>query len=131
VEREEEIFRRKVEMKMTRELAIKAQEDDVHYKQEVVSQLREEADAIRQKHEAEQAALLEENRQLVKIIEDQKENIREEVQKMVKKNHIKREDQQAELAKAMEQKRKDEEEELARRKELIEKIKEISKNNKK
>jgi len=118
-------------MKMTRELAIKAQEDDVHYKQEVVSQLREEADAIRQKHEAEQAALLEENRQLVKIIEDQKENIREEVQKMVKKNHIKREDQQAELAKAMEQKRKDEEEELARRKELIEKIKEISKNNKK
>jgi len=76
----------------------------------------------------EQAALLEESRQLVRIIEEQKENVREEVKKKVEKNHIKRIDQQTEMAKAMEQKRKDEEEELARRKELIEKIKEISKN---
>lgn len=68
---------------------------------------------------------------LVKIIEEQKENVREEKKKMVEKNHIKRIDQQTELAKAMEQKRKDEEEELARRRELIEKIKEISKNIKK
>lgn len=131
MEREEEIFRRKVEMKMTRELAIKAQEDNVQFKQEFARDAKDEASRQKHLHEMEQAALLEENRILVKIIEDQKENVREEVKKMVEKNHIKRIDQQTELAKAMEQKRIDEEEELARRKELIEKIKEISKNIKK
>lgn len=131
MEREEEIFRRKVEMKMTRELAIKAQEDNVQFKQEFARDAKDEAGRQKHLHEMEQAALLEENRILVKVIEDQKENVREEVKKMVEKNHIKRIDQQTELAKAMEQKRIDEEEELARRKELIEKIKEISKNIKK
>jgi len=74
VEREEEIFRRKVEMKMTRELAIKAQEDNVQFKQEFARDAKEEAVRQKQIHEMEQAALLEENRVLVKVIEDQNNN---------------------------------------------------------
>jgi len=85
VEREEQIFKRKVEMKMSRELAIKAQDETKEYKQYIAKEFKEEAKKIKDDHELAKEEQIKENKLLVKVIEEQKENIKEEVKKMVEK----------------------------------------------
>mmetsp|Transcript_13044 Transcript_13044/g.28202 ORF Transcript_13044/g.28202 Transcript_13044/m.28202 type:complete len:182 (+) Transcript_13044:967-1512(+) len=127
VEREEEIYRRKIEMKMSRELAIKAQEDTIKQKQEIVKEFKELASEIKEEQARKGEEQIEQNKELVKNVEKQKENIELERNKVKQRNQVKKIDLQQQMEMALEQKRKDDEEELARRQELIQKIRDLAK----
>lgn len=127
VEREEEIFKRKIEMKMSRDQAIKAQLDTQLAKSNVVKEFKVISDKIKEEHEEKLKKDSEDNRLLVKNVEKQKENIKLEQQKMKIKNINKKKDMQTKMNVALEQKRKDDEEELLRRQDLISKIRELAK----
>lgn len=111
--------RRKIEMELAREAAIKAYEEKIDEKRSLVDDMKQIALELRNEREQLEQQDLEEKKKLVEEVQESKENIKVEQEKVLQQNRKIHDVEKEERRRVLEKKKEEEKVEMQKKKELI------------